>query len=85
LDEGRDLATDRVLYNLARRGPEYDLLPWCRQRHIPIMAYSPIEQGRILKHSTLEKQWLSDTAQLQLKWRWLGTSAGWSYRDSKGR
>jgi diketogulonate reductase-like aldo/keto reductase len=54
LDQGGDLATDRVLYNLARRGPEYDLLPWCRQRHIPIMAYSPIEQGRILKHSTLE-------------------------------
>jgi hypothetical protein len=27
---GRDVATDQVLYNLARRGPEYDLLPWCR-------------------------------------------------------
>jgi diketogulonate reductase-like aldo/keto reductase len=71
LDEGGDLATDQLLYNLARRGPEFDLLPWCRQRHIPIMAYSPIEQGRILNIRPW-RQWLSDTAQLQLKWRWLG-------------
>jgi diketogulonate reductase-like aldo/keto reductase len=47
---GRDAQTDQVLYNLARRSPEYQLLPWCRERNLPVMAYSPIEQGRILSH-----------------------------------
>jgi diketogulonate reductase-like aldo/keto reductase len=42
---GENTATNQVLYNLRRRGIERDLLPWCRQRGIPIMAYSPIEQG----------------------------------------
>jgi diketogulonate reductase-like aldo/keto reductase len=51
--EGSAVATNQVLYNLARRGIEFDLLPWCRARGIPIMAYSPIEQGRILKNRTL--------------------------------
>ena len=71
LRTGTGEATDRVLYNLARRGPEYDLLPWCRQRHIPIMAYSPIEQGRILKHSTLEAVAIRHSAtpaQVALAW-----------------
>jgi diketogulonate reductase-like aldo/keto reductase len=42
---GEGIATDQVLYNVMRRGIEWDLLPWCRDRGIPIMAYSPIEQG----------------------------------------
>jgi diketogulonate reductase-like aldo/keto reductase len=50
---GEDVATDQVLYNLIRRGIEHDLLPWCRERGIPIMAYSPIEQGRLLDDPTL--------------------------------
>ena len=45
---GRKCATNQVLYNLARRGIEYDLLPWCQKYGVPVMAYSPIEQGRIL-------------------------------------
>jgi diketogulonate reductase-like aldo/keto reductase len=45
---GDRVQTNQILYNLSRRGPEYDLLPWCRARGIPIMAYSPIEQGRLL-------------------------------------
>ena len=44
---GQAIATNQVLYNLMRRSVEWDLLPWCRQRKIPIMAYSPIEQGRL--------------------------------------
>jgi diketogulonate reductase-like aldo/keto reductase len=48
-------ASNQVLYNLARRGIEWDLLPWCRKRGIPVMAYSPIEQGRILRHRALTK------------------------------
>lgn len=50
---GAAVATDQVLYNLTRRGIEFDLLPWCRERGIPIMAYSPIEQGRMLAHPAL--------------------------------
>jgi diketogulonate reductase-like aldo/keto reductase len=51
---GSEVATDQVLYNLTRRGIEYDLMLWCRNRHIPIMAYSPIEQGRLLGHRELK-------------------------------
>ena len=47
------VATNQVLYNLGRRGIEWDLLPWCRQRGVPVMAYSPIEQGQILDHPGL--------------------------------
>jgi diketogulonate reductase-like aldo/keto reductase len=54
LDGGTKVATDQVLYNLTRRGIEYDLMPWCLDRNIPIMAYSPIEQGRLLGHSELK-------------------------------
>lgn len=54
LPGGKGIATNQVLYNLQRRGIEVDLLPWCRLRHIPIMAYSPIEQGRLLNKPALK-------------------------------
>ena len=54
LPGGAAVATDQVLYNLTRRGIEYDLLPWCHERSLPIMAYSPIEQGRMLGHPVLQ-------------------------------
>ncbi|WP_407894254.1 aldo/keto reductase [Scytonema sp. NUACC26] len=54
LSSGKAIATNQVLYNLMRRGIEWDLLPWCRQRGIPNMAYSPIEQGRLLNNRTLQ-------------------------------
>ena len=44
---GNAVATNQLLYNLARRGIEWDLLPWLRERRIPVMAYSPIEQARL--------------------------------------
>jgi diketogulonate reductase-like aldo/keto reductase len=50
---GTASASDQVLYNLTRRGIEWDLLPSCRARKIPVMAYSPIEQGRMLGDATL--------------------------------
>lgn len=53
LKGGKEIVTNQVLYNLARRGIEWNLLPWCRERSIPIMAYSPIEQGRLLNNRTL--------------------------------
>jgi diketogulonate reductase-like aldo/keto reductase len=55
LTGGSKVTTNQVLYNLRRRGIEYDLLPWCRERQVPIMAYSPIEQGRLLKSAALKK------------------------------
>lgn len=50
---GRAAVTNQILYNLTRRGPEWELLPWMRQHKIPIMAYSPIEQARLLKNRRL--------------------------------
>ena len=43
------IVTNEVLYNLERRGVEWDLLPWMRKRHRPIIAYSPVEEG-LLAH-----------------------------------
>lgn len=48
LTGGEKVATDQVLYNLDRRGIEFDLLPWCQRSGVPVMAYSPIEQGQLL-------------------------------------
>jgi diketogulonate reductase-like aldo/keto reductase len=54
LPAGGAVATNQVLYNLTRRGIEYDLLPSSIARGIPIMAYSPIEQGRLLGRAKLK-------------------------------
>lgn len=45
------VVTNQVLYNLVRRGTEWDLLPWMRKRHRPIIAYSPVEEGLLAGHS----------------------------------
>ena len=47
---GDRVAANQVLYNLGRRGPEFDLLPWCAKRDIPVMAYSPLDEGRLARH-----------------------------------
>lgn len=51
---GEAVQTDQLLYNLTRRGIEWDLLPWLREQGIPVMAYSPIEQGRLVGDPDLE-------------------------------
>jgi diketogulonate reductase-like aldo/keto reductase len=49
-----DCATDQVLYNLEHRGVEFDLLPFCAQRGLPVMAYSPVGQGgKLLRNPAL--------------------------------
>jgi diketogulonate reductase-like aldo/keto reductase len=71
LKEGGAIATNQVLYNLSRRGVEWDLLPWCRQHRIPVMAYSPVEQGRLLKNSALQaiaQQRGGTAAQIAIAW-----------------
>jgi diketogulonate reductase-like aldo/keto reductase len=50
---GEGCVANQVLFNLSRRGIEFDLLPWCQARRIAVMAYSPIEQGRLLHHPEL--------------------------------
>jgi diketogulonate reductase-like aldo/keto reductase len=68
---GAAVATDQVRYNLTRRGIEYDLLPWSRERGIPIMAYSPIDEGRLLRHPAIEAvaaQHGATPAQVALAW-----------------
>lgn len=51
--QGAHLQANQVLYNLSRRGIELDLLPWCRAHRVPILAYSPVEQGRLLRSRAL--------------------------------
>ncbi|TWA19315.1 diketogulonate reductase-like aldo/keto reductase [Sinorhizobium medicae] len=51
--DGGNVAANQVLYNLARRGVEFDLLPWYRGRGVPIMAYSPLDEGRLLNDADL--------------------------------
>jgi len=71
LPGGGAVATDQVLENLTRRGIELNLLPWCRQRKIPIMAYSPIEQGRLLNNRALgrvARRLDATPAQIALAW-----------------
>lgn len=71
LTPGGGCATNQILYNLTRRGPEWDLLPWCRAQRMPVMAYSPIEQGRLLAKPALRqlaaRRGISP-AQLALAW-----------------
>ncbi|HEY6983572.1 aldo/keto reductase [Reyranella sp.] len=70
LDKGLT-ASNQVLYCLSRRGPEFDLLPWMRQRSMPLMAYSPLDQGRLLGKSALKKLAAEvgcTPAQLALAW-----------------
>ncbi len=67
----RDCAANQVLYNLTSRGIEYDLLAHSRMHSMPIMAYSPIAQGRLAHHKAVEEVAESHgatTAQIALAW-----------------
>ena len=70
LDKGLT-ASNQVLYCLSRRGPEFDLLPWLRKRGVPLMAYSPLDQGALLGKAALKKlagEVGCTPAQLALAW-----------------
>ena len=54
LDGGSACATDQVLYHLGERGIEWELIPRCRERRVPIMAYSPLGQGEVLVEPAVE-------------------------------
>jgi diketogulonate reductase-like aldo/keto reductase len=69
--EGDCCVANQVAYNLSRRGIEFDLMSWCRKHRLPIMAYSPIEQGRLLGNAALRdigKKHNATPAQVALAW-----------------
>ncbi len=51
---GENCAANQVLYNVTRRGPEFDLVPWMARHRMPLMAYSPVEQGRLPRGGVLQ-------------------------------
>jgi diketogulonate reductase-like aldo/keto reductase len=71
LPGGASVAADQVLYNLSRRGPEWDLIPWCRARGVAVMAYTPLGQGQMLRDRTLAgiaRRHAASPAQIALAW-----------------
>ncbi|WP_217571668.1 aldo/keto reductase [Mesorhizobium sp. GbtcB19] len=71
LTAGGNVQTNQVLYNLSRRGPEFDLSPWCVKRGVPLMAYSPVEQGALARNARLEAvatRHNATAAQIALAW-----------------
>lgn len=68
---GGDTVCNQILYNLSRRGPEWDLIPNCTNSGVPLMAYSPLEQGRLAGDPALvklaEKHGVTDL-QIALAW-----------------
>jgi diketogulonate reductase-like aldo/keto reductase len=68
---GKRCAANQVLYNLAKRGIEYDLLPWCAQHGVAVMAYSTLDEGRLARHPPLiavAKRLGITPAQVALAW-----------------
>jgi diketogulonate reductase-like aldo/keto reductase len=76
LPGGHKIATDQVLYNLLHRGIEWDLLPWCRQHDIPVMAYSPMghskaDQDQMFENSKMKAiaaRHNAEPSQIALAW-----------------
>ncbi|MBZ9870153.1 aldo/keto reductase [Mesorhizobium sp. BR1-1-9] len=71
LPDGGNVQTNQVLYNLVRRGLEFDLAPWSRKRGIPLMAYSPVEQGALARNASLDAvaaRHGATAAQIALAW-----------------
>ena len=55
VESSEECALDQVWYSLGERDPEFALLPWLRARHMPLMAYSPIDQGRAAADPVLRR------------------------------
>ncbi len=62
VDGGKQCATNQVLYHLASRGIEYDLLPWCQQQSLPVMAYCPLAQAGRLRSGLMNNSAVTDIA-----------------------
>jgi diketogulonate reductase-like aldo/keto reductase len=71
LPGGRAAAANQVVYNLKHRGIEFDLLPWAEAERLPIMAYSPLEIGRLARSTGLRRvaeRHNATAAQIALAW-----------------
>lgn len=74
VEDGQNCAVNQVLYNLTARGIEYDLIPWQKEKGIPIMAYCPLAQGdhkEILHNAAvreLAKTYDVSVSQIALAW-----------------
>ena len=71
LPHGKDCAANQVLYNLKDRGIEYDLIPWSEEHKIPVMAYTPLGEGRLRNHKTLieiARRHNATSTQIMLAW-----------------
>jgi diketogulonate reductase-like aldo/keto reductase len=71
-DDGASCSANQVLYNPEHRGIEFDLLPWCEQYHVPVIAYSPVGQGsELLQNDVLNRiarSHAASPAQVCLAW-----------------
>lgn len=72
LPHGADCATNQVLYHIGSRGVEFELLPWCAENKMPVMAYSPVGQGGSLLRSkalaAVAKRHDATPAQIAIAW-----------------
>jgi diketogulonate reductase-like aldo/keto reductase len=68
---GDAVETDQVLYNLFHRGIEFELLPWCRDWGLPVMAYSPTNRGKLIENDVvveIAKKHEAAPSQIALAW-----------------
>lgn len=71
IPNGCSCDANQVLYNLQERGVEYDLIPYAQQRDIPVIAYSPVGEGKLLRHPvlrTIAEKHNATPAQIALSW-----------------
>ncbi|MGZ4463285.1 MAG: aldo/keto reductase [Gaiellaceae bacterium] len=68
---GDGVETDQVLFNLPHRQAEFELLPWCRDRRLPLMAYSPVDRGDLVENDVvveIAEKHAAAAAQVALAW-----------------
>lgn len=68
---GDEVASDQVLYNLHHREAEFELLPWCRDQQIVVMAYSPVDRGALVENDVvveIAEKHGATPAQVALAW-----------------
>ena len=71
LHGGAACAANQVYYSLSQRGIEFDVSPWQRRHHMPVMAYSPIDQGALAAQPGLDaiaRRLQATPAQVALAW-----------------
>lgn len=78
---GENCAVNEVLYHLASRGIEFDLLPWQRKNNIPTMAYCPLAQGGSLERNLIGNETLNEIAK-EHNVKPLQIALAWTFREN---